>query len=234
MTSFVLLVAHAGSALLPMAIGGRSSVLTLVARRRPLRLAQAICQAEDVDVDVNKLVNEASGKMKKSVGNVQEQLATLRVGRASTDMLDRVQVDYYGMPTPLNQLASVSTPTSQQLLVDVYDKSCLGDVERALMESDLGMTPSNDGSVIRLNVPMLTAERRKELAKTAKSLGEDGKVALRNIRRDAIDKIKKAQKSGLSEDESKQNQNTVDKEVKKMEKEIATLVEKREAEILKI
>ena len=100
--------------------------------------------------------------MKKTVSTVTEKLATLRVGRASPDMLDRVTVDYYETPTPLNQLASISTPTAQQLLVDPYDKSVIGDIERALIESDIGMMPNNDGTVIRLNVPTLTAERRKE------------------------------------------------------------------------
>jgi len=133
--------------------------------------------------------------MKKSLSSVQEQLATLRVGRATPDMLDRVLVDYYDTPTPLKQLASVTCPTATQLVVDVYDKSALGDVEKGLMASDIGMTPSNDGSVIRLNVPQLTKDRRVELAKTAKGIGEGGKTALRNVRRDAIDKIKKAVKA---------------------------------------
>ena len=105
-----------------------------------------------------------------------------------------VLVDYYDTPTPLKQLASVTCPTATQLVVDVYDKSALGDVEKGLMASDIGMTPSNDGSVIRLNVPQLTKDRRVELAKTAKGIGEGGKTALRNVRRDAIDKIKKAVK----------------------------------------
>ena len=148
--------------------------------------------AAEVDLDV--VVSDAEERMKKSLSSVQEQLATLRVGRATPDMLDRVLVDYYDTPTPLKQLASVTCPTATQLVVDVYDKSALGDVEKGLMASDIGMTPSNDGSVIRLNVPQLTKDRRVELAKTAKGIGEGGKTALRNVRRDAIDKIKKAVK----------------------------------------
>lgn len=104
---------------------------------------------------------DAEDKMKKSISKMRESLSTLRVGRASPSLLDRVMVDYYETPTPLNQLASVSAPTPSQLVIDVYDKSSMGDVEKALMMSDLGMTPSNDGKVIRLNVPQLTAERRK-------------------------------------------------------------------------
>jgi hypothetical protein len=106
-------------------------------------------------------VMDAEDKMKKSISKMRESLSTLRVGRASPSLLDRVMVDYYETPTPLNQLASVSAPTPSQLVIDVYDKSSMGDVEKALMMSDLGMTPSNDGKVIRLNVPQLTAERRK-------------------------------------------------------------------------
>ena len=125
--------------------------------------------------DTKALTRDAEERMKKTVLTVMEKLATLRVGRASPDMLDRVIVDYYETPTPINQLASVGTPTAQQLLVDPYDKSVIGDIERALIESDIGMTPNNDGTVIRLNVPTLTAERRKELAKTSKG-GSQGWV----------------------------------------------------------
>mmetsp|Transcript_24617 Transcript_24617/g.69193 ORF Transcript_24617/g.69193 Transcript_24617/m.69193 type:complete len:174 (+) Transcript_24617:3-524(+) len=171
--------------------------------------------------------------MKKTLANVQEQLSTLRVGRATPDMLDRVMVEYYGAPTLLKQLASVTCPTATQLVVDVYDKSALGDVEKGLMISDIGMTPSNDGTVIRLNVPQLTKERRFELAKTARSIGEDGKTALRNVRRGAIDKIKKAVKTnGVSEDESKDMESKVDKKLKKYETEMEDAVSARETEII--
>mmetsp|Transcript_48318 Transcript_48318/g.155498 ORF Transcript_48318/g.155498 Transcript_48318/m.155498 type:complete len:294 (-) Transcript_48318:142-1023(-) len=186
--------------------------------------------AAEVDLDV--VVSDAEERMKKSLSSVQEQLATLRVGRATPDMLDRVLVDYYDTPTPLKQLASVTCPTATQLVVDVYDKSALGDVEKGLMASDIGMTPSNDGSVIRLNVPQLTKDRRVELAKTAKGIGEGGKTALRNVRRDAIDKIKKAVKAaGLSEDASKDKEGAVDKKLKKYEGSLDEAVSAREKEI---
>ena len=134
----------------------------------PIRQVQpasrvALVRMEDEDPDPDAVISDAVEKMKKSIGSVQESLSTLRVGRASPQLLDRVQVNYYDTPTPLNQLASVTAPTASQLVVDVYDKSALGDVERALMESDIGMTPNNDGTVIRLNVPQLTEDRRKEL-----------------------------------------------------------------------
>jgi ribosome recycling factor len=180
-----------------------------------------------------EIVKEAEAKMKKSLASVQDSLATLRVGRASPTLLDRVQVEYYGAPTPLNQLASVTAPTASQLVVDVFDKSCIGDVEKALFESDLGMTPNNDGKVIRLNVPQLTTERRKELTKTAKSLGEDGKVALRNIRKGAIDKLKKMKK-GLGEDVTKDFEDEVQKAIKKYEGEVGDSVSQRESEIMTV
>jgi len=184
--------------------------------------------------DAAALVKEARSKMKKSVAAVQEQLSTLRVGRATASMLDRVEVDYYGAMTPLNQLASVTAPMPSQLVVDVYDKSAMGDVEKALVESDLGMMPQNDGSVLRLNVPQLTEERRKELAKTAKSLGEDGKVAIRNVRKDTLNKLKKMKKDGLGEDEAKDKEDEVQKAVKKFEAEVEAAVTQREKEIMTV
>lgn len=204
------------------------------AHRLASRRCGALCMEEGdaPDFDGGALLKDSGGRMKKSVSNVQEQLATIRVGRAAPSMLDRVEVDYYGAPTPLNQLASVTAPSAQQLVVDVFDKGAIGDVEKALMMSDLGMTPNNDGKVIRLNVPQLTEDRRKELAKNAKTLGEDGKVAIRNIRRDAIDKIKKAEKAGLSKDESADLQDEIQKALKKFEGEIESLVTQRDKEIM--
>ena len=169
---------------------------------------------EDEDPDPDAVIKDAVDKFKKTIASTQESLMTLRVGRANPGLLDRVEVNYYDTPTPLNQLASVTAPTASQLVVDVYDKSALGDVERALLESDIGMTPNNDGKIIRLNVPALTEERRKELAKTAKGLGEDGKVAIRNIRKGALDKIKKMKKA-IGEDAVKDGEESMQKAVKK-------------------
>jgi len=193
----------------------------------------AVIRLEEDDPDPQAVIEDAVGKMKKTLGSVQDSLATLRVGRASPNLLDRVEVDYYGAMTPLNQLASVTAPTASQLVVDVYDKSAIGDVEKALFESDIGMTPNSDGKVIRLNVPQLTEERRKELAKTAKSLGEDGKVAIRNIRKTAIDKIKKMKKA-IGEDAVKEEEENVQKAVKKYETEVVDLVASREKEIMTV
>lgn len=216
------------AALPALKVGLAPQAVRLASRRCALQMCDA------PDFDGGALLKDSGGRMKKSVANVQEQLATIRVGRAAPSMLDRVEVDYYGAPTPLNQLASVTAPSAQQLVVDVFDKAAIGDVEKALMLSDLGMTPNNDGKVIRLNVPQLTEDRRKELAKNAKTLGEDGKVAVRNIRRDAIDKIKKAEKDGLGKDQSLDLQDEIQKSLKKFESEIESLVTQRDKEIMTV
>lgn len=199
---------------------------------KPLARTALICMADD-DPDPKAVISDAEDKFKKTCSNVQEQLSTLRVGRANPGLLDRVEVNYYDCPTPLNQLASVTAPTASQLVVDVFDKGVLGDVERALIESDLGMTPNNDGKVIRLNVPALTEDRRKDLAKTAKGIGEDGKVAVRNIRKTALDKIKKMKKA-IGEDATKDAEESVQKIVKKYEEEVGSLVSAREKEIMTV
>ena len=152
--------------LLVLAISLYASALSIgptvplrVASACRIRVAPIHAAEEDETPDPQVVIKDAVQKMKKSVASVQESLSTLRVGRASPSLLDRVEVDYYGAPTPLNQLASVTAPTATQLLVDPYDKSAIGDVEKALSLSDLGMTPNSDGKVIRLNVPQLTEER---------------------------------------------------------------------------
>lgn len=190
-----------------------------------------VLAADDADPNPASEIADATDKMKKTIASVQDKLATIRVGRATPSLLDRVEVEYYGAPTPLNQLASITVATATQLVVDPYDKSAMGDVEKALFESDLGMTPSNDGKVIRLNVPTLTTERRTELTKTAKSLGEDGKVAIRNIRKSTLDKIKKMKKA-IGDDAAKDAEDEVQKVVKKYEGEVGELVAQREKEIM--
>lgn len=186
---------------------------------------------------VKSVLKDTDDRMSKSLAALGVGLGTIRTGRASPSMLDRINVDYFGAQTPLSQMASISTPTAQQLVVDAYDKTALKDIERALMEADLGMTPSNDGNLIRLNVPPLTEDRRKEFAKSAKAFGEDAKVALRNIRRDSIDAIKKMEKSAdapLGKDESADAQSKVDASVKKFTKTIDDTVAAKEKEIMKV
>lgn len=184
---------------------------------------------------VTDILPSAEEKMSKTIDSVRASFNTIRTGRASTSILDRVMVMYYEVETPLNQLASVSVSGSSTLTVDPYDKSCIADIERALMESDIGLTPNSDGSVIRLAVPPLTQERRKEFVKKAKSLAEDGRVALRNIRRDAIDKLKKLEKdSEIGKDESKTLQDKVQKVTDANVKKIEGTFKEKEQDIMTV
>lgn len=149
-----------------------------------------------------EILAAAQEKMEKSVSALSRQLASIRAGRANASLLDRIHVDYYGAPTPVNQMAGIAVPEARLLVITPYDKTIMGDIEKAIMKSDIGITPTNDGNVIRLAIPALTEERRKELAKQVKKEAEDAKVAVRNVRRDANDDLKKAEKNGdITEDD---------------------------------
>lgn len=143
------------------------------------------------------VMNEARDKMKKAQEALQRQLGQIRAGRANASLLDRITVDYYGVPTPVNQMASITIPEARVLMVTPFDKNMIGDVEKAIQASDIGLNPANDGNVIRLVIPQLTEERRKELAKEVKKEAEGAKIAVRNIRRDAMDDYKKQQKMAI-------------------------------------
>lgn len=188
-----------------------------------------------VNEELSLITEDADERMQKSIESVKKNLTTIRTGRASASILDRIVVDYYGAPTPLNQMASVSVSSSQQLTVDPYDKSVMADVERALTESDLGLTPNNDGTVIRINIPALTEDRRKEMLKLCKGIGEDGKVAVRNVRRDGVDGIKKMEKKGeIGKDESLDGLDEMQKFTDKSVKEIDNLVSGKESEVMSV
>ncbi|ANF96553.1 ribosome recycling factor [Paenibacillus bovis] len=176
----------------------------------------------------------AEDRMQKAIQALSRDLATLRAGRAAPSILDRVQVEYYGSMTPLNQLANISTPDSRTLLIQPWDKSSLSDIERAIMKSDLGLTPANDGNIIRLSIPALTEERRAELVKLTKKFGEESKVAIRNIRRDANDDIKKLEKTDISEDESRGHQEDVQKLTDRFIKEVDNVLAAKEKEIMEV
>jgi len=176
----------------------------------------------------------AEERMGKAIESLKRDLSTLRAGRASTSMLDRIQVEYYGAPTPVNQLANINSPDSRTLMIQPWDKTSLGAIEKAILKSDLGLTPSNDGSQIRLSIPMLTEERRVELVKSTKKFGEDAKVAIRNIRRDANDEIKKLEKSDISEDESRRHQEDVQKTTDKYIGEVDKVTASKEKEIMEV
>lgn len=142
------------------------------------------------------IMDQTKDRMDKAIGSFSRQLASIRAGRANASLLDRISVLYYGAPTPLNQMAGISVPEARLMVIQPYDKTTLGDIEKAILKSDIGITPSNDGSVIRLAVPALTEERRKELVKEVKKEAEDSKVAIRNVRRDANEELKKLEKNG--------------------------------------
>lgn len=178
---------------------------------------------------------ELEQKMQASLEATQRAFNTVRTGRANASLLDRIAVDYYGAATPLRSLANISTPDASTLLIQAYDRSSLKLIEKALLESDLGLTPNNDGSVIRLNIPPLTAERRKELVKTVAKLAEEGKVAMRNLRRDAVDEIRKREKAGeLSEDEAFGLQESVQKLTDKYIAKVEELLAVKQKDITKV
>ncbi|MNH94418.1 Ribosome-recycling factor [compost metagenome] len=176
----------------------------------------------------------AEERMDKAIQSLKRDLLTLRAGRATPALLDRVHVEYYGASTPLGQLANINTPDSRTLLIQPWDKSSLADIERAIQKSDLGLTPANDGATIRLSIPPLTEERRIELVKTTKKYGEEAKVAIRNIRRDANDDIKKLEKTDISEDESRRHQDDIQKTTDKFIAEVDKVLAAKEKEIMEV
>jgi ribosome recycling factor len=153
-------------------------------------------------VETNEMITSANDRMDKAVNVIVSELKGIRTGRASTSLLDRVTVDYYGTKTPLKQLASINVPETQLITIQPWDKNSIPSIEKAILSSDIGLTPSNDGNIIRLSIPLLTEERRKELVKVVHNIAEEGKIAVRNIRRDINDHLKKEKDDGnISEDE---------------------------------
>lgn len=174
-------------------------------------------------------------KMEKSLDNLKEEYTTIRAGRANPHILDKVKVDYYGTPTPLQQVGNISVPEARMICIQPWDASLLKDIERAINASDLGLTPTNDGKLIRLVFPELTEDRRKELVKDVKKKGENAKVAIRNIRRDAIEAIKKKGKEdGISEDEIKGYQDDVQKSTDAYVKKIDDAIDAKSQEIMTV
>ena len=174
-------------------------------------------------------------RITKSLSVLKEDLNTVRAGRANPALLDKVMVDYYGSPTPLKNLSNISVPDPRTLMIAPFDPKSIGDIEKAINVADIGITPSNDGKSIRLGIPQLTEERRKELTKTTKKMGEEAKVAVRNLRRDANDALKKQEKDGeLTEDDLKKELDKVQKTVEKAVKDIDDIVAAKEKEILEV
>ncbi len=177
-------------------------------------------------------LTEIETRMQKAIEATQNNFNTIRTGRASTSLLDRILVEYYGSPTPLKSLASVNTPDSSTIMIQPFDRGSMSLIERAIAESDVGLTPNNDGSTIRLNIPPLTSDRRKELVKTVAKLAEEGKVSVRNVRRDAVDSVRKQEKAKeISEDEAKKLQDQIDKLTDKYTRKIEQILTEKEKEI---
>ncbi len=181
---------------------------------------------------IDDLITDAGRRMDKSVESTHAELNTIRTGRASAALLDRVQVDYYGQLTPLNQLATLNVPEPRLLTVQPFDPSSVAAIERAIQESDLGLNPANDGKVIRLPIPQLTEERRKELVKVARQIAEDGRIALRNVRRDVIHNLK--EESSVGADEERRAEERVQKLTDDHVSRIDDLLKRKEAEITEV
>jgi ribosome recycling factor len=181
------------------------------------------------------IYSKAQAAMKKTTDHLQQEFAKVRTGRASAALLDSVRVDYYGSPMPLHQVGSVSVPDARTIVVQPFEKSMLGAVEKAIREADLGLNPSNDGNIVRVPIPMLTEERRKELVKLCKKTAEDARVAIRNIRRDYIEMLKKVEKDEhLSEDDRKRGEQEVQKITDKFIKDVDDIFARKEKEVMEV
>ncbi|QOR68587.1 ribosome recycling factor [Cytobacillus suaedae] len=180
-------------------------------------------------------LNQVKDKMEKAIQAYSRELATVRAGRANPALLDKVTVDYYGAPTPINQLGSINVPEARMLVIQPYDKTVLGSIEKAIIKADLGLNPSNDGSIIRIAIPALTEERRRELVKVVKKYSEEAKIAVRNIRRDGNDDLKKLEKNGdITEDELRGYTDDVQKLTDDYIAKVETITKEKEKEIMEV
>ena len=184
---------------------------------------------------VAEVQDESNRKMDHTLELLKAELASVRTGRASTDILNPIMVDYYGTPTPLNQMATLATPDAQLITVTPFDKSIIKDVEKAILAADLGLNPASDGNLIRVPVPVLTEERRRDLVKHVKKLGEDGKIAIRNIRRDANEKLKAKEKDKeISQDEEKMSHDKIQTVTDNHVKAIDEMVKEKEKDLMTV
>ena len=184
---------------------------------------------------IDGILKEAEGKMEKSIEHLQQELTHIRTGRANPALIDQVMVPYYGTPTPLNQLAQISTPEARLLVVQVYDRGQIGAVEKAIRDASLGLNPANDGQVIRVPIPPLTEERRREYVKMVKQKAEETRVAIRNIRRDEIHRIQEQEKAGeIAQDAAKRGQDQLQKITDQHVGQIDALASRKEAEVMEV
>lgn len=181
------------------------------------------------------IFNEVNEKMQDAIQALTRNLATVRAGRANPALLDNIFVEYYGTQTPLNQLATVGAPEARLLVITPFDKTAIGEIEKAILKADLGLSPSSDGNLIRLNIPALTEERRRELTKVVGKYAEESRIQIRNIRRDANDQLRALEKDGsLTEDELRTNEERVQKETDKYINEVEQIVKAKEEEIMEV
>lgn len=182
-----------------------------------------------------QVIDNSKTKMEKAISAYTRELASIRAGRANASLLDRISVEYYGAPTPINQVAGISVPEARLLVIQPYDKTILGDIEKAILKSDLGLNPSNDGSIIRIAIPALTEERRKELVKMVRKEAEEAKIAIRNIRRDGNDDLKKLEKNGeMTEDDLRGYSDDIQKLTDNNINKIDDITKDKEKEILEV
>ena len=184
--------------------------------------------------ELDMFLEEAEDLMKKAVEHTKAELTKIRAGKAMPGMLDGLMVEYYGNATPINQVASINTPDARTLVIKPWEKGMIGEIEKSIQNSDLGITPQNDGELVRLNIPPLTEERRKSLVKQAKGEAENGKISIRNIRKDTNDSLKKLLKEGVSEDEVKRAEDTVQELTNKYSAQIDKLLEDKEKDIMTV
>lgn len=181
-----------------------------------------------------KLINESEQEMEESLEHLASRLNQIRTGKASPAMLESVRVNYYGSPTPLSQVANISTMDAKTLVIQPWEKSIISDIEKAIFEANLGLTPRNDGEVIHINIPPLTEDRRKDYVKQAKAMGEDAKISLRNARHKAMEAIKKAKADGLPEDYAKRQEEDVDKTIKEFNGKVDAIVAAKEEQVMSV
>ncbi|MFD1674676.1 ribosome recycling factor [Alicyclobacillus fodiniaquatilis] len=182
-----------------------------------------------------QVIQNVKERMDKALQNLSRELATVRAGRAQPAMLDKVTVEYYGSPMPINQVAGITTPEPRLLVISPWEKSMLSEIEKAIQKSDLGLNPANDGSVIRLSIPVLTEERRQELVKQVRKMAEEARVAIRNIRRDGNDELKKAEKNGdVSEDEIRREMDKIQQVTDKSIAQVDKLLEDKEKDVTQV
>ncbi|MDR2358440.1 MAG: ribosome recycling factor [Prevotellaceae bacterium] len=179
-------------------------------------------------------VNAAKEKMQKAIGHLETELVTIRAGKANPTMLNQIMVDYYGAPTPLSQVSSITTPDARTMLIQPWEKTMIAPIEKAILSANIGFNPQNNGEHIRINVPPLTEERRKELVKQTKNECENARISIRNARRDAVENVKKMQKDGLPEDVAKDTEADLQKQTDAFGKKVEELFTKKEKEIMTV